>query len=230
MSGGPGTGDPETFATENLSLWNLVAFAWGVELDNQLVGPGWIKDENFDVRAKVPEGATRDQLRLMMQNLLVERFGMRTHREKREVKGYNLTVMKDGPKLKPPTERVATEATPGPFKTDADGCPVIPRTGRPFYKLGTQNRAVMGLFPVTMPRFAELLTDDAGGPVTDRTGLTGDYDIELCWAPASAGMNASDGPTIFQAVRQRLGLSLDPTKTLVDIVVIDHIERNPTAN
>jgi uncharacterized protein (TIGR03435 family) len=166
----------------------------------------------------------------MMQNLLIERFGMKAHREKREVKGYNLTVMKDGPKLKPPGERVVTKAAPWPFKTDADGCPVIPPTGRPFYKFGTQNRTVMGLFPVTISRVAELLADDAGGPVADRTGLTGEYDIEICWAPASAGLETSSGPTIFQAVRQRLGLSLDPVKTMVDVVVIDHIERNPTAN
>src|SRR5215510_14986054 len=97
--GGPGTRTPGVWTGQNMSLYNIVWIAFNLRAQ-QLVGPDWMNEPRFDITAKIPEGATREQFYLMFQNMLVERFGLKVHHDQKEVLGFELTVMKNGPKFK----------------------------------------------------------------------------------------------------------------------------------
>src|ERR1700722_3983486 len=109
--GGPGTSDPGQITYSNLPLKNLLVNAFGVKT-YQISGPAWIDTERFDIVAKVPQGATKDDVKLMLQNLLAERFKLTLHREKKDLPMYALVVAKRGPTMKesPPDDPNAKEA------------------------------------------------------------------------------------------------------------------------
>ncbi|HTP30807.1 MAG TPA: TIGR03435 family protein, partial [Candidatus Acidoferrales bacterium] len=115
-SGGPGTKDPGRITYPYMTLKNILMTAYNVK-NYQINGPSWLDSERFDVTATMPPETTKEQLQVMLQNLLIERFKMSIHREKKELPMYSLVVTKAG-KLK---ESAAT--TPAP---DADGPPPPP--------------------------------------------------------------------------------------------------------
>ena len=132
--GGPGTKDPGRWTCANISLSNLVVTIFDLK-GFQIGAVASVSRDRFTIAAKVPEGATEEQFRQMQQNLLIERFGLKFHREKREIQGYELIVAKDGPKFKesepePPKDPDAGPDAVGPslskMTTDKDGFPVIP--------------------------------------------------------------------------------------------------------
>src|SRR3954451_10262547 len=91
MSGGPGTPDPGRINFENVSLKNVIMRAYNVK-GYQISGPSWLDSERFDITAKVPAGATKEQFQLMLQNLLAERFKLQLHRESKQMPVYALVV------------------------------------------------------------------------------------------------------------------------------------------
>jgi uncharacterized protein (TIGR03435 family) len=208
----------------------------------QLSAPDWMEATRFDITARIPPGTTEEQLRLMEQTLLVERFRLTVHHETKEMQVYELTVGKNGPRLK---ESVGTETPPtGPPKltTGSDGFPVFPQNVS-MMVMGPR-RARMQEIGETMETFVRFLSGQLSRPVTDSTGLKGKYDILLSWASERSGMAAPppDGgasvnppeaadllPTLIHAV-QALGLKLEQKKGPVDMLVIDHMEKTPTGN
>src|SRR6202050_2161745 len=109
--GGPGTSDPGQITYSSMPIKSLLVTAYGVKT-YQVSGPSWMDTERFDIVAKVPPGATKDDVKLMLQNLLAERFKLTLHREKKELPMYALMVAKNGPKLKesPPDDPDAKDA------------------------------------------------------------------------------------------------------------------------
>src|SRR5215471_18730975 len=97
--GGPGTPDPTHATFTNVSLTMLINMAYGVR-DYQVTAPGWMDSARFDVLAKVPEGATKEDFKLMLQNLLAERFKLVVHKDTKEAPVYALLTGKNGSKLK----------------------------------------------------------------------------------------------------------------------------------
>jgi uncharacterized protein (TIGR03435 family) len=227
MTGGPGTRDPGRFVTENFTLYNVILAAYRIER-YQLPAPDWVRTTRVDITAKVPEGATRGQFPIMLQNLLAARFKLALHREKKEMTVYELTVRGDRPKLK---ESVGEpDAAP---RLDKDGLPIIP--------LMTRNgRTQLDVTHESMGQLADRLSGQVEGQVSDATGLKGRYDITLNWArdrvrpvaaeePAGAPGDNS-GPNLFAALEQQLGLKLVQKKGLVEVLVIDHMEKTPAEN
>ncbi|MGA3019485.1 MAG: TIGR03435 family protein [Bryobacteraceae bacterium] len=225
--------DPGSVVLKGFPLKLVLTEAFKVKTD-QIVGPSWLDEDCFEIVAKMPAGATRDQLPAMLQALLVERFKLAAHKEDRPSAGYALVVDKNGPKCK--------ESDPNSNFMGAHRGQMALRFG------GGGIKASM-----TMAGLASYLSGRGYGPVQDFTGLKGKYDIDLSWAPdpaferpgpyaaasAAARANSADGgdvlpaaPTadMFTAVRESLGLRLEPRKQQVEILVIDHIERVPTAN
>lgn len=239
--GGPQTSDPGLFICENYSHLNMVLHAYGIEY-YQLSAPDWMLTTRFDLRATVPEGATKEQFRLMLQNLLADRFKLKVHHESREIQRYELKVAKGGPKFKeskPAAAKDGAAAAPAPLKADKDGYPML-RGGMTMAIIRDKARAHWP--EVTVEMLAAQLSGQIGGPVIDATGLTGKYDIDLYWnatnnlrasapgADPAALASEPGGPTLQQALQDQLGLRLESRKGLVDFLVVDHMEEIPTAN
>jgi len=226
VRGGPGSSDPGRATFENVDLFSLIAMAYDIQR-YQLSGPEWLSAARFDIAAKIPQGATRDQYRLMLQNLLAERFKLAVHHETKEIRVYELVVAKNGPKLK--------ESTVDPAA--ADNGPQPPPLGSSLPP-GYNGPRAMQFTKVSMERFVANLGGQLGQPVTDGTGLKGNYDIKLRWtglqAPAAsepADIGGADSlPSIFSALQEQLGLKLEPRKAPIEYIVVDKAEKVPTEN
>jgi uncharacterized protein (TIGR03435 family) len=243
-TGGPGQPDPVMFRCTNMSLKNLLVRASGME-SFQVAGPDWMPSQMFEIAAKVPDGATKEQFAEMLQNMLIDRFGLKTHHESREITRYELVVAKGGLKLKEASETPASAPPPGPGRAgkiefDKDGYPMLER-GRPGMIM-MNGRARLFNPGMTMERLAGQLSGQLGKPVADMTGLKGKYDIGLYWSaeqmragapglgPSSAAPEFDSGPTLERAIQDQLGLRLEAKKGSVDFLVVDHMEKLPTDN
>lgn len=160
--------------------------------------------DRFTVTAKVPSGTSGEQLRLMQQALLEERFGLQFHRDQKEMLRYELVVAKGGAKLKPH----------GGDVNDGGATMENGQVRARWMNMSTDALAV-------------ILSKQVRQMVTNATGLTGTYDVSVSWI-----MEGSDvaGPSIFDALPEQLGLKLEQHKGPVDRVVIDHLEKRPSGN
>jgi len=228
------------FTATNATLRELVAHAYQRHtFDSREVigGPAWIDTERFDVTAKAavehaidPDGGFR-QSWAMLGRLLADRFNVKLHEEDRDRPVYALRLAKSdgtlGPKLQ---------------KTDVDcgatmrsgGSPPQPGKGPPCSTKNPPGRLFANT--ATLPTIASLLSRHLDRRVIDRTGLTGRFDLELEAiditappdykpGPSDVGLPPVKGPSIFVAVREQLGLRLEPETASIRVVVIDHAER-----
>jgi uncharacterized protein (TIGR03435 family) len=221
----------------------------------EVIADRWMDDTRYDVTAKVPAGATKDQFRLMLQRFLVDRFRLATHHESKEMSVYELVIGKDGPRFKEsakesvesPTVATPEPPPPGPLPKDKDGHPVVPPGATIFETTNGVPWAHMNAKKETMDSFVARVSSFLRQPVFDATGLKGRYDFDLTWSPDLAGMGvpppppmagveapsaplAPDGPTLFGAIQSQLGLKLESRKRQVDVLVLDHAEKVPTEN
>jgi uncharacterized protein (TIGR03435 family) len=195
--------------------------------DSQIVGgPDWINTDRFDVDAKAETPTTLDNLHIMFQNMLVERFNMKFHRETRTLPAFVLTVDKGGSKMKVNEEPDPFEI---PIQFGGGGPPPKP----PTFNARRCNMEYLGWWLGQQLNQLQLVDR----PVVDQTGLKGFYDFKLTYAPDLSGRTGPngeppptfDGPNLFQAVKEQLGLKLESTKGPVVVFVIDHVEK-PTDN
>ncbi|HXB72971.1 MAG TPA: TIGR03435 family protein [Candidatus Acidoferrales bacterium] len=206
---------PASLTMRNVSLNSCLKWAYGVK-DYQISGPRWLTSEKYDVVAKTGRPATNDQLRLMLQTLLAERFQTTLHRETKELPMYALVVGKNGPKLQ--------ETKGGPSSKDIRGITID--NGGVVYK------------NTSMAELADALSATIFGlnrPVLDKTGLEGSFDFTVKLAESTAELKGSlrsiaDDPSIMMSALQQIGLKLEPQKGPVEILVIDHAEKVPTEN
>ena len=227
------------------SIEQLIMRAYGL-LAYQLSGPDWMSNFRFDVAAKFPEGATPHQFPQMLQWLLAERFGLVVHGETRDLPSFALLVGRDGPKMKPgePDADVPAEATRiERVGRTLDDCwsPDKPFGLTAFSMAGGNMHLELKKLP--MVALAQLLADRLGAPVIDMTGLEGNYQAILDLPPSFRSLNAAvggagdalntasdpPGSSVFSMVK-RLGLELEPRKAPIAVLVVDHVERVPTAN
>ena len=219
------------YSGQNMSLRLLLKTAYGVH-DSQIVGgPPWIDSARWDINAKA-EGYTdaskfRDVARLMVRPLLAERFKVTLHHEMREVPVYALVVNKAGqfgPNFRrddacDPAKPDVIEPAPGSLEPAA---PLICGSDifRPAHLVArgmTLDYLLIALGRTSIDRV-----------VVDRTGLTGKFDWEVQWIPDDLRPDAGsrpEGPSIFQAFRDQLGLRLEAATAPVDVLVIDHAEQ-----
>jgi len=246
MEGGPGTSDPGRIHYR-ISLRYLVMAAYGVG-SSRLSAPAWLDDKTFEIVATLPPATAGVQLRLILQNLLSETFDLTFHREQREMPVYTLTVAKGGPRLKDATDHMADIAAddfyplpsgpPNELELDGEGYPIVPAGEGSWLVALRSGRARTHQFHASMRDLAALLENQLVRPVTDATGLTGRYEFTQSWmagisAPVAgpATPQTSDaGPDLPSALRQQLGLNLQSSKEQVEVIVIDHIDKEPADN
>jgi uncharacterized protein (TIGR03435 family) len=233
VRGGPGSGDPTRYTIENYPMSSLLVVAYNIA-SYQISGPSWLDEERFTVDAKVPEGATKEQLSLMVRNLIIERFHIATHTEKRDLPGFALTVGKGGPKLTASAGEDVPDPNAPPFKwgsKDQDGYPNLP-PGRSYAMSVSYGKARWRFADSSMDRLAHMLAEQIHQPILDATGLPGKYDFTFFWSYTAMRPDAppDSGPTVYAAVQEQLGLKLESRKIPVDMLVIDHIEKTPPEN
>jgi len=193
----------------NVNLKAVIGEAYKVQ-QYQITGPALLGSWRYDIAAKIPDGVAKSQVPQMLQALLAERFKLAFHRETKVLPVYSLTVDKSGPKLK------MTESATG-ISADSN------RTG-----MHVNAR-------ISMLAFAEYLSIQSGRPVLDDTGLTGAFEIKVEWAPdpipqqGTPAPELAEGPSIFTALREQLGLKLEATRGPVEMLVIDSVEQ-PSEN
>jgi len=237
--GGPGTGDPGRIRYPVLSLKSLFIDAFRVK-GYQIDGPDWLDTQWFEIEATMPADTTPEQLSLMLQNLLANRFGLRMHRATKDVSGYALIVANAGPKFRPPVKAGPAQESDGPINWEehgigADGFRILPsqlagRAGLWFFKGIRGCREVF--HQQTMQTLAASLSTLMGLPVIDATALMAEYDFTLTYTPDDfqMGTQREPFPRIFDALPAQLGLRLQPKKLPADVIVVDHMEKTPTEN
>ncbi|MDP9049753.1 MAG: TIGR03435 family protein, partial [Acidobacteriota bacterium] len=208
----------------NSSLLMTLVFQYLPELQGDSTrivgGPDWVRTIPWEIRAKVadsdiaewsklsddPSPKAKRRQRATVDAMLAERFKLKTHLESRESAIYALVVSKGGPNLKPakPDARAGFTSGPGRFSSQT----------------------------VTLGLVVQLLGHELGRPVIDKTGLTGNYNITLNWAPTQGGAGGeaaqaadSAAPSLFTAVQEQLGLKLEAQKGAVEHLVIDSAEK-----
>ena len=202
------------FRATNIPFKILLATAYDVNFEQISGGPDWLDSERYDVEAKPDRLATSQQIHLMLQKLLADRFGLVLRRETKEMPILSLALDKEIKKI-----RVH------------DG-PEVDFGIRP----GDKGQVVFT--GVSIRRFCLFLSLRLGRTVVDKTGLAAVYDFELAWAPDEPQRDeVPEGPpqpdpsgaSIFTAVRQQLGLKLLSERRPVEFLNITHVER-PSGN
>jgi uncharacterized protein (TIGR03435 family) len=228
------------FSATNVSLAMYVSFAYKL-MGNQLrdlldQSPPWIEAERFDIQARVKGNPSKDQMRLMMRSLLADRFKLAVHEEDRQVAVAALVVAKGGklgPQIQPHPSGSPCPTDPDPFGTNSDARFPLPCGGL-VQMSSAPGRLRFGARNVTMDFIANQLSAYAGlgRPLVDRTGLSGAFDFNLEWTPATHGPDEQvdeAGPTFGEALGDQLGLKLESQKGSLSVLVIDHVER-PSKN
>ncbi len=208
----------QRYVGSNWTLRKYLAVAYQIKVEQITGGPGWMDTDFYDLNAAAGAPSSIEALHIMLQNLLTERFKLQFHREKKEMQAYTLTVDKNG------TRNLNPHLNPGGgdlnFQKDQE---------RFLHEVWAAHCA-------TMDYFAFVLGTALDRPVLNQTGVAGcfDFKFKFTWSLPSGMQEGqivngtpidTDGPTIYQALQQQLGLKLEAKRTPVDTMVIDHAER-----
>jgi len=224
--------DPGRIHMTNVSLRDFIHSAYDLK-EYQISGPDWINSERYDITATVPPGTSKEKVRLMSQNLLADRFKLVAHRDQKVLPVYALVAGKGGFKIKP---------------AEGGGA-----GGRGMARFSPGR---LELQKTTLTAFADTLSHFLERPVVDQTKIEGSYDFSLEWTPDESQMQQMrlairdhgpgpgrggagnvepaptdiEGPSIFAAIEEKLGLKLEARNLAVEVLVIDHAEKVPTEN
>jgi uncharacterized protein (TIGR03435 family) len=218
----------------NITLRDCIRGAYRVR-DFQIVGPDWMTRARFEISAKLPPGASAEQIPEMLQALLAERFKLEVRREMKEQNVYALMAGNGGAKLKP------TEV-----KTDNNSLKALGPDGKPrdLMMFATPPGVVVITTPsASLASLVGLMSRFTARPVVDMTGIEGLYDFKLIFAPEingnliAGGIPGPDGaatsvepaPSVVDAVKQ-YGLRLEARKAPVEMLIVTHLEKTPTEN
>jgi len=232
-----------------LSLKDYIAMAHRLGV-NQVIGPDWLDSVRFDISGKLPDGAKRSDVNEMLQSLLVERFGMKTHLEKKEFPVYTLQIADSGLRVNEsmPAEAFADADAPLNVAAAGNGSGVSIDYGNgSTFAIGATTLETKRL---TMGMFAGLLTRFMDRPVVDQTNLKAGYNFNFELTPedrnvmlirsavaagvvlpaqAMALLNTPSGDSLGASMR-KIGLQMDSRRAPLDVVVVDQMQKTPTAN
>ena len=206
---------PGRFLAKGATLSFLLQYGYSLQEFEIMDGPSWIQSDRFEIEGKFDGDDTPTRMIPMLREVLADQFKLKFHRETRQLPVYELIVAKNGTKLR----------DAGPETKDKE-----PRFGPSAGRLVASNQ--------TIPALATVLTRALRRRVLDRTGLKGHYDFVLQWTPdenqtpplrPSSTPPDPNGPTIFTALQEQLGLQLRSARGPVEVLVIDHTEK-PSIN
>lgn len=195
------------FDARGYTLKLLIQQAYGVKGFQISGGAGWLDTDRYDITARGASNATTAQVDLMLQRLLADRFALRVHNASREMPGFELSVASGGSKLK---RSLAKEETPGSSRRKGDA---------------------LVADAITMTTFTKMLGAYLSKPVSDKTGLTGLYDVRIAWTERADQVSddnaAADAPTVSlqSALKDQLGLKLTSRRVNAETIVIESAEK-----
>ncbi len=238
MDPGPGGGVRIT----NMTLREMVVIAWRLQSFQVSGGPAWFDSIHYDIVAKPESRPTRPDMNLLMiRSLLEHRFQLRAHRETKELPVYRLVIARKEGGLGPGL----VEAKDGGCRQFDPSNPALqPEPGKsrlPICGSSLMNPRRISAVSVPVENLTSMLSGLLGRTVVDKTGLAGNFDINLEWTPDEAqGMRNTEDPpaaptsnvmvpNIFAAIQEQLGLKLESTTGPVEILVIDHADK-PSGN
>jgi len=202
-----------SISARNVTLKRCIRGAYDVQESQIAGGPKWVDEDRYDIDAKAAGPAGDRELMAMLRRLLSERFKLEFHRETRELPGYALVVGKGGLKAKRSQPEAESRTNSSREAIDAEAC--------------------------SLHQLAQKLSEVIHLPVADLTGVEGEFDFQLKWTPddmrakpPSGGdkpgtlpVDLSNGPSVFAALQEQLGLKLEPRKVPTEVLVIDHAEK-----
>jgi uncharacterized protein (TIGR03435 family) len=208
------------FKAVNASLGDLIQVAYEVQAKQIVNGPQWMAKNRYDIVAVPTEAGVpnADQVRIMIQKLLADRFKLKFHKDKRELAAYLLTVGKNGPSLKPTEQK---GQLPNFHYRPVD-------TGLTLFATNATMTDFTG--------FLQLFVLDR--PVVNQAGIAGRFDFQCTFTPDDSQFNGhsplssqsdATAPSLYEALQQQLGLKLSAERTSVDVIAIDHMEQ-PSEN
>jgi uncharacterized protein (TIGR03435 family) len=207
----------ERYDATNVTLKLLITVAYRVKVEQVAGGPDWMNTDRYDMKAKAEKPSSAEELHLMLQDLLADRFELKFHKETKELPIYVLSVDKGGHKMQP-------------HEAQSAGDPWIDQKAEQFLHMKMHAQFV------NMDYFAWRLGQLLDRPVVDQTNLKGGFDFDFAYTrelppgiPEGANLNGepidTSGPTIYEALHQQLGLKLERQKGPVNILVIDHVAK-----
>jgi uncharacterized protein (TIGR03435 family) len=246
------TRDPGRVHYVNVGLRGLILNVYNLK-DYQVIGPDWLKTVAVDIDATMRPGATKEQVQVMLQNLLVDRFKLTFHWDTKELPTYSIVVARNGSKMRESVEIPASGADAPPHvegspKLDTDGFPIYPgpqRDGVGTFMINGRSQ-IRGQRSTMQALANELSRTQLKVPVTDDTGLKAKYDFILKFATpewngklldvpelgisASAYEAMEPLPDLAAALQSQLGLRLEAKKAPVEVLIVDHVEKAPSDN
>jgi len=238
VSGGPGTSDPTRIRYHEVPFVQLVMLAYGLNTEATLINDGivtpahWMRGNQYEIVANVEPGATSVQVRIMLQNLLADRFGLRVHREIQKFDGWEVLIGKDGPKLQPNASPDLTRLSllqQAPAGNGKDHFPQVPegfagmalhyQEGRAYLTgVGQSISDLLGLGYFRLFHYV------------DKTGLSDRYDFHLLYGYPFGGYAADTSLPDLTGALGQLGLKVRAAKVSIDVLIIDSAKEMPTAN
>jgi uncharacterized protein (TIGR03435 family) len=192
---------------QNVTVKRCIMGAWGIGPHQIFGGPDWLDSDRFEISAKADQPVDTDAaLMLMLRDLLAERFKLIVHQESKTVPAYVLEVTRSGPKLE--------KAPDGESGTNT---------------ISNNTGITIDAHHTDMDAFARILARSVDLPVVNHTGLEGIFNFKVTWTPERAATRGAEGPSLFTALQEQLGLRLRAEKTPVPVLVIDRLEK-PTEN
>jgi uncharacterized protein (TIGR03435 family) len=202
------------FRASATTLKFLLEWAYGIQPSQHSGGPSWIGTDRYDIVAKAEDNATDDQMKLMVQTLLADRFKLKLHHERKTLTAYVISVGKTAPKLFPPKDE------------ETHSLRFAPQMG------ADQKIASYRVFATryTLTQLTDVFARQMGSVIVNQSGLNGEFDFTLDLTPDEGRPNPVDPTLLLTAMREQLGLTVKSQKVPVDILVIDSAEKVAAGN
>jgi uncharacterized protein (TIGR03435 family) len=202
------------FRASATTLKFLLEWAYGIQPSQHSGGPSWIHTDRYDIVAKAEGNATDEQMKLMVQTLLADRFKLKLHHQLKDLPVYVVSVGKTAPKLFPPKDEETHSLRMAP-QMGPDQKPVSYRVIATRY---------------TLTQLTDVFARQMGSVIVNQTGLNGEFDFTIDLTPDESRPNPVDPALLISAMREQLGLTLKSEKVPVDILVIDTAEKVAAGN
>jgi uncharacterized protein (TIGR03435 family) len=202
------------FRASATTLKFLLEWAYGIQPSQHAGGPAWLETDRYDIVAKAEGEASDEQMKLMAQMLLADRFRLKLHHESRSISAYVISAGKAAPKLSPAKDGETHSVRFAPRMSAGE-------------KISSYHIIITRF---SLSQLSDTFARQLGRPIVNQTGLDGEYDFELELTPDESRPSPTDPAFLLSALRDQLGLTVKSEKIPMDILVIDSADKVEAGN